>query len=67
MPKQNPVSILELGRIINFKNVTLLAKHLEVDPETAFRWRRELVKEGGVMVKYYNHVMIDFEPKIVDA
>jgi len=64
MPKQNPCSILELGKISNFRNVTLLSGYIKVDPETCRRWRRELKESKKPMVKYHDGILIDFEPTI---
>ncbi len=62
MPKHNPCAIIELGRIKNFNNVTLLSHYLKVDTETVLRWRRGLKRANKPMIKYWDHIMIDFEP-----
>ncbi len=62
MPKSNPCSIFESGRIRNFRNIGLLAEYLKVDGDTCRRWRRSLIKENKVPVKYFEGILIDFEP-----
>ena len=63
MPKQNKCAIFECGRIKTFRNTTLLASHLKVDPERVRRWRRNLAKENKLMVWSYYGIVIDFQPE----
>jgi transposase-like protein len=56
-------SILENGRIKNCGNVESLAKHLKVDPQKMRRWRRKLFNDKKPLVKYYEGILIDFEPE----
>lgn len=64
MPKNNTCSILESGRMKIFTNVSLLAKYLKRHAETLNRHKRELKAEGKIPVKYYDSVLVDFEPDI---
>jgi len=64
MPRHHSCAIFESGRIRYFPTVGLLAKYLKVDSDSARRWRRSLIKEKKVPVKYYEGILIDFQPEI---
>jgi hypothetical protein len=64
MPKKNPCSIIDCGRMKYFDDTSLLAIYLKVDPETVRRWRRDLVKEEKPLISGIGAIMIDFEPEI---
>lgn len=64
MSNNNTCSIFESGRIKVFTNVSLLAKHLKIHPETLNRHKRKLKSDGKIPVKYYDSVLVDFEPEL---
>ena len=65
MPKNNPCSVFDCGRIKNFSNTSLLADYLKVDAETTLRWRRRLVKLKKPLIWSYEGILIDFLPEMI--